>query len=134
MKKKLVDKKISNFRRLKQIKETTTLSALDKDVTYKKFTYHLWAHHEFNKIFKHHNVVLTPQNKFSIKNLLNSNLKDNIPPEKKSGIYQIICKDCEEIYLGKTKRDLETRIKEHFRNIKISSSSPHIQWILNQSY
>ena len=25
--------------------------------------------------------------------------KDNIPPEKKSGIYQINCKDCEKIYI-----------------------------------
>ena len=33
--KKLVDKKITTFRRLKHIKETTTLSTLDKDVSYK---------------------------------------------------------------------------------------------------
>ena len=59
--KKLVDKKITYFRRLKQIKETATLSILDKDVTYKKFTYHPWAHNKFNKIFKHHNIVLTEQ-------------------------------------------------------------------------
>ena len=52
------------------------------------------------------------------KNLLNSKLKDNIPPENKSGIYQINCKVCEKIYIGKTKRNLETRVKEHFRNIK----------------
>ena len=51
---------------------------------------------------------------------MNSNLKDNIPPEKNSGIYQINCKDCEKIYIyiGKTKRNLKTRVKEHFRNIK----------------
>ena len=60
----------------------------------------------------------TERNKFSIKNLLNSNLKDNIPPEKKSGTYQINCKDCEKIYIGKAKRNLETRVKKHFRNIK----------------
>ena len=36
-------------------------------------------------------------------------------PEKKSGIYQINCKN---VYIGKTKRDSETRVKEHFRNIK----------------
>ena len=51
-----------------------------------------------------------PQNKYCIKNLLNPNLKDNIPPEKKLGIYQINCK--------KTKRDLETRFKERFITIK----------------
>ena len=48
-----------------------------------------------------------------MKNLLNSNLKDHIIPKNKSGIYQINCKNCE-----KTKRDLETREKEHIRNIK----------------
>ena len=35
--KKLVDKKITTFRRLENIKETTTLSTLDKDVTCKNF-------------------------------------------------------------------------------------------------
>ena len=35
---KKLDKKITNFRRLKHIKEIT-LSTLDKDVTYKKFTH-----------------------------------------------------------------------------------------------
>jgi GIY-YIG catalytic domain. len=60
-----------------------------------------------------------PQNKFSIKNLLYPYLKDNIPPEKKSGIYQIKCKDCEKIYIGKTKIDLKTKVKGHFRNIKM---------------
>ena len=62
--------------------------------------------------------VILPQNKFSIKNLLNSKLKDSIPPESKAGICQINCKDCEKIYIGKTKRNLETRVEEHFRNIK----------------
>ena len=80
--KKLVDKKITTFRRLKYIKETAMLSALGKDVTYKKFTYYPWAHNKFNKIFEPHNIVLTPQNKYCIKNLLNFNLKDHIPPEK----------------------------------------------------
>ena len=44
-------------------------------------------------------------------------MKDNIPPANKAGIYQINCKDCKKIYIGKTKRNLETRVKEHFRNI-----------------
>ena len=49
---------------------------------------------------------------------MNSNLKDNILPEKKSGIYQNNCKDCEKIYIRNTKRNLETRVKEHFTIIK----------------
>ena len=35
-----------------------------------------------------------------------------------AGKFQINCKDCEKIYIRKTKRNLETRVKEHFRNIK----------------
>ena len=45
-----------------------------------------------------------PQNKYTIKNLFNSNMKDHISPENKSGIYQINCKDCEKIHIGKKKR------------------------------
>ena len=55
------------------------------------------THNKFNKIFKHHNITIMPQNKYSIKNLLNSNMKAYIPPENKSGIHQINCKDCEKI-------------------------------------
>jgi hypothetical protein len=41
------------------------------------------------------NTVLTCRPNTASKNLLISNMKDNISPEKKSGIYQINCKDCE---------------------------------------
>ena len=65
-----------------------------------------------------HNIRFTPINKFSIKNILNSKIKDIIPPEEKSGFYQISCNDCDKIYIGKTKRNIQIRAKEHFRNIK----------------
>ena len=53
-----------------------------------------------------------PQNKYSIKNLLNSNMKDHIPSEKKSDIYQINCK---KIYIGKTKSAVAAQVwkEEH---------------------
>ena len=58
-------------------------------------------------------------------------MKNRIPPEEKLGIYQINCKDCEKIYTGKTKRNLETGVKELFRNVKngkilISAVTVHI--------
>ena len=33
---------------------------------------------------------------------------------------------CEKIYIGKTKRNLETRVKEHFRNIKMEKEKSAI--------
>ena len=49
-------------------------------------------------------------------------MKDQIPTEEKSIIYQISCKYCEKM------ENLETRTKEHIRNLKnrgreISSNS-----------
>ena len=68
------------------------------------------------------------QNKYCIKNLSNYNLKHNISPKKKSSIYQINCKDCKKIYIEETKRDLETRVKEHFRNIKSGEIENQYEW------
>lgn len=45
--------------------------------------------------------------------------KDSIPKEKLRGVvYQIKCKDCESAYVGQTKRQLATRIKEHHNNLR----------------
>ena len=78
--------------------------------------------YKFNKIFMQHNINLAPINKFSIKNNLNSKIKDIIPPEEKLGIYQINCNDCDKIYIGKTKRNIQIRAKEHITNIKFFSN------------
>jgi len=38
-------------------------------------------------------------------------------------VYQIECKDCDQVYIGQTKRHLETRVKEHKNNIKNPSGN-----------
>ena len=40
-------------------------------------------------------------------------VKDPIPVEKKSGVVYGIPYSCEQVYIGETKRTLETKIKEH---------------------
>jgi len=37
-------------------------------------------------------------------------------------VYKINCQDCEANYVGQTKRSLKTRVKEHFVDIRSSSS------------
>ena len=42
------------------------------------------------------------------------NVKDIDPLEKRSGVvYQVLCSNCAQSYIGETKRSLETRLKEH---------------------
>jgi len=36
-------------------------------------------------------------------------------------VYKLNCKHCDKVYIGQTKRHLETRIKEHKNNIKYAS-------------
>jgi len=38
-------------------------------------------------------------------------------------VYQIECRDCDQVYIGQTKRHLETRVKEHKNNIKNPSGN-----------
>lgn len=116
--KKLVDKKIETFKKQKQIKTITTLASEKEKTIFKKFTFHPWATQKFQKIFKEYNISLSAYNKYSIKNLTNTNHCDKIPKGKKAGIYQINCSKCNETYIGKTKRNIDTRLKEHLRNIK----------------
>ena len=74
-------------------------------------------------------------NNYKFKNLLKSETKDKIPPTQKSGIYKISCKECNKAYIGKTKRNLNIRQKEHFRNIRFKqvdkSAVAHHVWIEN---
>jgi Reverse transcriptase (RNA-dependent DNA polymerase)/GIY-YIG catalytic domain len=41
------------------------------------------------------------------------NLKDKREDEMKSGIYQIECEDCDEVYIGQSRRRVQERWKEH---------------------
>lgn len=47
--------------------------------------------------------------------LLN-NTKDKIDKSKKSGVYKLECDQCDEIYIGETGRQFETRYREHIKN------------------
>ncbi|KYN50317.1 hypothetical protein ALC62_11555, partial [Cyphomyrmex costatus] len=49
------------------------------------------------------------------KDITNQNCKNHV-------VYKIKCRDCESTYVGQTKRQLQTRIKEHRNNIRLDSS------------
>lgn len=50
--------------------------------------------------------------------------KDQLPANKRTNvIYKLTCNDCSACYIGQTKRYLETRIKEHFKDIKKHESN-----------
>lgn len=50
--------------------------------------------------------------------------KDPVDNMSKSGIYKITCPDCNKIYIGQTRRNLETRFKEHIREAELAEKRP----------
>ena len=53
-----------------------------------------------------------------------SSFKDAIEPGHRQGaIYKINCSDCDQCYIGETKRWFETRKKEHMRDVKNSDNN-----------
>ena len=63
-------------------------------------------------------------------------MKDNIPPEKKLGIYQINYKDCEKIHIERQKEIWKLGLKKiKIKNGEIEKyGKKNMQWIVNQSY
>ncbi|XP_055622042.1 uncharacterized protein LOC129765657 [Toxorhynchites rutilus septentrionalis] len=59
-----------------------------------------------------HGFHVVYKSESTLKDLL-CNLKDRIPPDEKSGIYQIPCKDCTSVYIGQTRRKFKIRLREH---------------------
>ena len=50
--------------------------------------------------------------------------KDRVPTDRKThAVYSIPCGDCEKVYLGQTKRQFCTRLKEHQRAVSNSNNS-----------
>ena len=54
-------------------------------------------------------------------NYSKANSKEKEFPNKKSGVYSISYKDCDKVYIGQTKRNLDTHMKEHTRNFRYIS-------------
>jgi len=67
---------------------------------------------------------------FSIPHTLNSFIKvgkDNLDIMSHQGVvYKISCQDCEVSYVGQTKRQLRTRIKEHSSDIRKKNRYPSV--------
>lgn len=86
---------------------------------------------QLSNIFNSCNIKVVFKTKSSNFNLF-CKFKDIVPPLYKAGIYRLECKDCNAIYIGMTTRNINIRVKEHFRliknnnNFKVSAFADHI--------
>lgn len=67
------------------------------------------------KIFRKHSIILSPNSTgYKMKTLLGGT-KDKLDDTKKSGIYAVICQDCDSVYIGQCCRACERRFSEHYK-------------------
>jgi hypothetical protein len=72
------------------------------------------ASRKIEKVLKSHIINPYCNSDGNLKDIIGA-LKDRIPKEEKSGIYEIACKTCHKKYRGQTKRRCADRYKEHER-------------------
>lgn len=81
---------------------------------WKKVPYLKETSNKIKHILNRHNVSPALYNKNTLKHLLiNNKITPKVDKTEKCGIYRISCGDCNAVYIGKTKRSLITRYKEH---------------------
>lgn len=115
----LVDNIIKKKLNKKFLNESTTLykQTENEQLKYTKVMYVPEITSKLEKVYKKHGMKIVYKNQPNLGNLL-GNTKDKIDNLNKSGIYKISCNDCDKIYIGQTKRSINTRFKEHVSHTK----------------
>ena len=79
----------------------------------------------FSKAYRQVNLKIVFRTTFRISSLFR--LKDNIPKRLKSlVVYRVHCTECDATYIGKTKRHMATRLKEHLDPRKPTAVTEHL--------
>ena len=113
----LVDKLIRKRRYRLMISENSTFQ-VEKDTSkYFSIPFDRELSRGLKGIFKNVNYKLVYSANNKLQQLL-GNPKDKTPPLERSGIYEISCKDCNQKYVGQTRRSILTRFKEHLAQIR----------------
>lgn len=83
---------------------------------------------EFNRLsvslrpkLRQHGIEIVFSNRNNKLGTLLGSTKDPVDNMSKSGVYRITCPDCNRIYIGQTRRNLETRLKEHVREAELAA-------------
>ena len=103
----------------KRLSEVTTFNmSKEEEKTWAAVNFQPKLFPKFKRIFGKYNLKPAPYNNFTLKSYFHSQLKDKTPDEKSSGIYGVNCQDCDSVYVGQTRRNVATRMKEHMRAVK----------------
>lgn len=114
-----IDKIFKKHKKRKETRELTNLDFIEaNDLKFLSMPFFPNLTHKLSNELRKFGYKVVYENSGSLKDCLGS-AKDKIKnDEEKSGIYQVKCTGCNKKYIGKTKRKLKTRYKEHIEDTK----------------
>ena len=107
---------------------TNNAHRIQKNATYMAIDYTNNFSMIIKNAFKKHNIHITFRTNNNIQKILNNATRR--PIEKRTGIYKMVCDDCDKHYIGQTGRGFFERYKEHLprsnSNITKSTYAKHL--------
>lgn len=119
---KIVDSLIRKHKRKKDLRALTSLTqsydgVIDDDdaVCYTGGIFVNGLFTAFSRIFRQYYITLSPNStSYKMKSQLCS-LKDQLDVSKKSGIYAVLCSNCDSVYIGQCCWACGKRFSEHYK-------------------
>ncbi|XP_055841812.1 uncharacterized protein LOC129908975 [Episyrphus balteatus] len=107
---KIVNSLLKKHIRKKELRDFTTLvSNKEKAITYMGGTFVEGLTYSLMKVLNNYSIKLSPNSTGNKIKTLIGTVKDKTDTLDKSGIYSVICQDCNEVYIGQTRRTAKIR-------------------------
>lgn len=116
---KFVDKIFQKHKLRKQRQHVTTLEPIKEETRRVSLPFYPKVTNPIKTSLQRQGIQVVHKSDNTLRDLL-CNLKDKVPPDDQSGIYQIPCQDCSAVYIGQTRRKIKIRLREH-RNAVVSN-------------
>jgi uncharacterized protein (UPF0335 family) len=110
--KEFVNKIIRKHERKKHRQNATTLQPVKEETRRVSLPFYPKVTNAVQAALRQHGLKTAYKSSPTLKDRLCS-LKDKIPTEELSGIYEIPCKSCPAVYIGQTRRKCKVRLREH---------------------
>ncbi|XP_055645147.1 uncharacterized protein LOC129781412 [Toxorhynchites rutilus septentrionalis] len=120
--KEFVEKIFRKHKRKKYTRDITTLQPEIDDIKRITLPFYPKITNPIKNTLKRQGLHIVYKSGNTLRDLL-CNLKDKIPPDEKSGIYEIPCLDCPAVYIGQTRRKIKVRIREYKTAVENNKSN-----------
>lgn len=116
---KIIESLMKKHRNKKNLTNITSLSFISDNENETIYTGGVFVNDlttRISKIYRKNNIKFSPNSTgYKLKTLF-GNAKDKLENSEKSGIFSILCGDCDDSYIGQCRRAIKYRFGEHYKH------------------